>query len=173
MAETAILGKIVKTVGLKGEVKLLPGPDFWPDALTADSLDIVLDDAVQRTVRVSRSRAKGNTFILRLADIDTIEAAQPLVGTSLEISLDALGAVSLPDAALPCQLIGLDVVLADGSACGVVVDMLLGSTQDCLIVERDGERYLVPHAPGLVRRVSIEEGIIEIDPPEGLLDLRW
>ena len=141
MAEAAILGTIVKTVGLKGEVKLLPGPDFWPKALTADSLEVMRDDAVQRTVHVNSSRTKGNTFILRLAGIDTIEAAQPLVGGILTVALDALGAVSLPDAALPCQLIGLDVVLADGSACGVVVDMLLGSTQDCLIVEREGQRF--------------------------------
>jgi 16S rRNA processing protein RimM len=173
MAETAVLGKIVKTVGLKGEVKLLPGPDFWPEALAADSLNVVLDDAVQRTVHVSSSRTKGETFILRLAGIDTVDVAQGLVGTNLEISLNALGAVPLPHAALPCQLIGLDVVLADGSMFGVVVDMLLGPAQNCLIVERDGERYLVPHAPGLVRRLSIDEGVIEIDPPEGLLDLKW
>ena len=51
--------------------------------------------------------------------------------------------------------------------------MLLGAAQNCLIIEREGERYLVPHVPDIVRRVSIEEGIIEIDPPEGLLDLRW
>jgi 16S rRNA processing protein RimM len=173
MAETAILGTIVKAVGLKGEVKLLPGPDFWPEALEADSLDIVLDDAVRRTVRVSGSRPKGNTLILRLEGIDTIEAAEELVGTSLEVSLDALGDVALPEAMLPCQLVGLDVVLADGSAFGVVVDLLLGSAQHCLIVERDGEKHLIPFAEGVVRRVSIEEGTIEIDPPDGLLDLKW
>ena len=173
MVETAILGMIVKAVGLKGEVKLLPAPDFWPDALSAEVLDIVIDDDVRRTVHVSRRRSKGNTFILKFEGIDTIEAAKPLVGGSLEISLDALGGASLPDKTLPCQLIGLDVVLRGGTPFGVVVDMLLGSAQDCLIIEKNGERYLVPFVPDLVRRVSIEEGTIEIDPPEGLLDLRW
>ena len=78
-----------------------------------------------------------------------------------------------PGEMLPCQLIGLDVVLKGGVPFGVVVDMLLGTVQDCLIIEKDAERYLVPNVPDLVRKVSIEEGIVEIDPPEGLLDLRW
>jgi 16S rRNA processing protein RimM len=173
MTDTAILGKIVKAVGLKGEVKLLPAPDFWLDALNADALDVLLDDAVLRTVRVARSRPKGETYILKLEGIDTIEAAEPLVGSSLALSLDALGGSALPAEPLPCQFIGLDAVLKNGAPFGVVVDMLLGAAQDCLIIERAGERYLVPNVPAIVRRVSIEEGIIEIDPPEGLLDLRW
>ena len=173
MADTAILGKIVKAVGLKGEVKLLPAPDFWLDALNADALDVVLDDAVMRTVHVERSRVKGETYILKLDGIDTIEAAEPLVGSSLRLPLDALDGSALPDEPLPCQLVGLDVVLAGGEPFGVVVDMLLGSSQDCLIIEREGERYLVPNVPDIVRGISIEKGFIEIDPPEGLLDLRW
>jgi 16S rRNA processing protein RimM len=173
MAETAVLGTIVKAVGLKGEVKLLPSPDFWPDALNARSLDIVTDGEERREVRVSRSRPKGGTFILKLEGIETIEAAEPLIGGSLEIALDALGGARLPDTALPFQLIGLDVRLMDGTPFGVVVDMLLGSAQDCLIIEKDGERYLVPHVPELVRSVSLDEGTLTIDPPEGLLDLRW
>jgi 16S rRNA processing protein RimM len=173
MADTAILGTIVKTVGLKGEVKLLPAPDFWPDALTAASLDVVLDEEVRRTVHVARRRPKGETFILKLDGIDTIEAAEPLVGSTLEISLESLGGASLPETTLPCQLIGLDVVLRGGKPFGLVVDMLLGAAQNCLIIEKDGERYLVPHVPEFVKRVSIEDGTIEIDPPEGLLDLRW
>ena len=34
------LGTIVKAVGLKGEVKLLPGPDFWIEAFDAGGLDV-------------------------------------------------------------------------------------------------------------------------------------
>jgi len=76
MTDTAILGRIVKAVGLKGEVKLYPSPDFWLEALEADALEVLLDDAVLRTVRVSRSRPKGETYILKLEGIDTIEAAK-------------------------------------------------------------------------------------------------
>jgi len=173
MAATAILGAIVKTVGLKGEVKLNPGPDFWPDALGAKSLDLRFGDAVERTVRVTGCRPSGRAFVLRLEGIETIEKAQPLVGRSVTVDLDSLGEVAVPERALPCQFIGLTVRLADGSTLGTVVDLLLGPAQDCLIIERDGERYLVPNVPGLMLRQNLDEGFIEIDPPKGLLDLRY
>ncbi|MDD4856709.1 MAG: ribosome maturation factor RimM [Candidatus Krumholzibacteria bacterium] len=173
MADTAILGTIVKIVGLKGEVKLLPAPDFWLNALAADALDVVGQTGERRTVHVARRRPKGETFILKFDGIDTAEAAERLIGSSLEVSLEALGGATPPDELLPCQLIGLDVALRDGTPFGVVVDMLLGSAQDCLVIEKDAERYLVPYVPDIVRKISIEDGMIEIDPPEGLLDLRW
>jgi 16S rRNA processing protein RimM len=173
MAETAHLGTIVKTVGLKGEVKLAPGPDFWPDALHAESLAIVSDDEVERSVHVESYRPSGRAFVLKLTGISSVDGARSLVGRSLELPLDMLGDVSLPEEALPCQFMGLTVRLVDGSTLGVVVDMLLGPAQDCLIVEGGGERYLVPNVPGLVVRTNLEEGFMEIDPPEGLLDLRW
>jgi 16S rRNA processing protein RimM len=173
MGDRVILGTIVKAVGLKGEVKLLPSPDFWLDALKAEALDVLSEDTVLRTVHVARSRPKGQTYILKLDGIDTIEAAEPFIRSNLGLSLDALDVSTLPGELLPCQIIGLDVVLKDGAPFGVVVDMLLGAAQNCLIVEHAGERYLVPHVPDIVRKVSIEEGIVEIDPPEGLLDLRW
>ncbi len=173
MAATAILGTIVKVVGLKGEVKLLPSPDFWPRALEASALEILGADGARREVRVSRSRTKGETFILKLDGIDSATAAEPLVGGTLAVALDALGSDAMPDRVLPFQLIGLEVSLADGTPVGVVVDMLLGTAQDCLIIEKGGERYLVPNVPELVTSVSLEDGTMTIDPPAGLLDLRW
>jgi len=42
-----------------------------------------------------------------------------------------------------------------------------------LVVEKDGERYLVPNVPEVVCSIDLDRCVIEIDPPEGLLDLRW
>ncbi len=173
MAARAVLGTIVNTVGLRGEVKLLLAPDFWPEALDADGIAIVAEGAVVGTARVTRWREKGRTLVLTLEGVGTIEQAEALVGSSLVLELGGVDPESGPGRLLPCQYIGLDVRLPDGSVLGVVVDMLLGPAQNCLIVERDGERLLVPESPGIVKRVAVEEGVIEIDPPAGLFDLRW
>jgi 16S rRNA processing protein RimM len=173
MAARAVLGTIVKTVGLKGEVKLLPAPDFWPEALDAGGIRIVADGEDSGAARVLRRRWKGQTVILVLEGVDTIEKSEPLVGSSLVLALDDVEPGAGPGGTLPCQLIGLEVRLPDGSVLGVVADMLLGPAQNCLIVERAGERFLVPDTPGIVKRVAMEEGFIDIDPPEGLVDLRW
>ena len=58
-AATAILGSIVKAVGLKGELKLLPSPDFWAGALDLDGLDLVSVEDVHLEVRIEKYRPKG------------------------------------------------------------------------------------------------------------------
>lgn len=174
MTETTVtLGTIVKAVGMKGEVKLNPGPDFWPGALRAKELNLVSDGAARRTVHVDRHRTKGKTYILKLDSIDTIDGAESVVGCDLEVALDGLDESARPDTQLPFQVIGLEVRLPDGTVLGWVVDLLLGRGQNCYIVEGEGEQFLIPDVPGIVCRTDLEAGFVEVDPPEGLLELRW
>ncbi len=170
---TAVLGTIVKTVGRKGEVKLLPGPDFWPQVLRAETLLLLSGDDEGRSVHVDGFRVKKNTYILKLSGFETIDDAETIVGDTLSVSLDTLDEAARPDRTMPFQIMGLSVRLTDGTPVGEVVDMLLGPVQDCLIVGKGGERFLVPYTPGVIVRVDHEEHMIEIDPPEGLLDCKW
>ncbi len=170
---TASLGDIVKTVGLKGEVKLLPGPDFWDGALKASRLSLVSGSGDNRKVFVEKYRVKGNTYILKLSGIETIDDARPAVGNRLEVSMEYVNVSAAPEKLKPFQVIGSTVTLVDGTVVGTVVDMLLGREQDCLIVEKDGERTIIPNVPEVVRRVDLDKNIVEIDPPDGLLELRW
>jgi 16S rRNA processing protein RimM len=171
-AATADLGTIVKAVGRKGEVKLLPGPDFWLEAFQARTFTLLSENSV-REVHVEGFRAKGNAYILKLAGFETIDDAESIVGSTLNVSLDALDESALPKQLMPFQLMGRTVRLSDGTPVGKVVDMLLGTVQRCLIVEKGEERFLIPDAPGVIVNIDGENGAIEIDPPEGLLDLRW
>jgi 16S rRNA processing protein RimM len=173
MTASATLGTIVKAVGLKGEIKLLPGPDFWFAALQSDSLNLVREGAADRRVHVNGFRRKGGTYILRLSGVETIDDAESVVGCSLKVSMDDLDESARPEKPLPFQLVGLEVRLPDGSVLGTIVDMLLGLQQNCLIVAKGTDKFLVPDAPEVVLRIDLDEGIVEIDPPAGLLDLRW
>jgi 16S rRNA processing protein RimM len=173
ITEAVTIGSIVKAVGLKGEVKLLPGADFWPGALHAPVLDLVSSNGARRQVRIDKLRAKGQTFILKLSGVEGIDEAESVVGSDLEVSLEGLGPDQMPGAPLPCQMIDLEARLGNGDVIGRVVDLLLGPDQQCLIVERAGERLLVPNVPDVVVRIDLPGGFIVLDPPEGLLDLRW
>ena len=163
----------MKTVGLKGEVKLLPGSDFWIAALDSSGLELNRDGKLLSETRVDKYRIKGNTYILKLSGVGTIDDAEKLVGCTLEADLSRIEESFLPQQALPCQMMDLDVILPDGTTLGKVVDMLLGPKQDCFIVESNGEKHLIPNVPEVVLSIDLENGIIEIDPPEGLLDLRY
>jgi len=171
--ETAVLGKIVKAVGRKGEVKLLPGPDFWSKALNAGQLILHCGEDEQRWVHVDRFRAKGKSYILKLSGVEGIDEAEALVGCGLEIVVSELEESARPDDVMPFQVMGMIVVLPDGERLGKVIDMLLGPSQNCLIVENGGDRYIVPNVPEVVLSIDFDQGVVEIDPPAGLLDLRW
>ncbi len=172
-AGTVFLGEIVNTVGLKGEVKLLPSRDFWMEALSVSPLELVSPEGIRRNVLVDKFRAKRHVFVLKLSGIGTINEAESIIGSVLEVSLGVVDDSVFPKELKPFQVEGVDVYLSEGTHVGKVVDMLIGPQQDCLIVEKDGERYIVPNVPEVVRVIDLEKGVIEIDPPEGLLDLRW
>ena len=173
ITEAVTIGRIVKAVGLKGEVKLLPGPDFWPGALHMTALDLAGENGSRRRVRIEKMRTKGGTFILKLSGVEDRDEAEAAVGSDLVVTLEGGDAEWMPEAPLPCQLMDLEARLEDGEVVGRVVDLLLGPDQQCLIVERDSERLLVPNVPDVVVRIDLEGGYIILDPPEGLFDLHW
>ena len=172
-AATATLGSIVKAVGLKGELKLLPGPDFWTEALGLDGLDLVSADDARRHVKVERFRPKGNTYIVKFTGIESRDDAEPVIGSRLDVATDSLTEEQLPGELKPFQVMGAEVRLKDGQPAGKVVDMLIGPAQRCLIVETVEGRRAVPVVPEVVVETDLEAGIIVIDPPEGLLDIEW
>lgn len=172
-AENVFLGSLVKTVGLKGEVKLLPSADFWTGSLRSVELILVLRGEGSRTVRVERFRSKGNTYILKIPGIDSIEDAGSIVGGRLEMPRKSIDETNGPSELKPFQAMGLDVVLPDRSVLGKVVDFLLGPAHGNLIVEHGGEKLIIPVVPEIVKTVDLANRLIIVDPPEGLLDLRW
>ena len=170
---TVTLGSIVKAVGLKGELKLLPSPDFWSEAIMLDGLDLVSADEDPRGVRVAKYRPKGNTYIIKLTGIESRDDAEPVIGSRLDVSTGSLTEAELPGELKPFQVMGAEVRLKNGDRVGTVVDMLIGPAQRCLIVEMKNGRRIVPVVPEVVVESDLEGGVIVIDPPEGLLDIEW
>lgn len=86
----------------------------------------------------------------------------------------------LPRAALPptgedefyhADLIGLEAVLADGTALGQVKSVHDFGAGDTLEIERpEGPPAMVPFTRAVVPIVDLESGRLVIDPPPGLLD---
>ncbi len=170
---TATLGSIVKAVGLKGEIKLLPSPDFWTEALALEGLDLVSADDDHRTVRVEKYRPKGNTYVIKLSGLESRDDAESVIGSRLDIPLDSLAEGQLPEELKPFQVMGAEVRVKNGDRAGTVVDMLIGPAQRCLIVETENGRRAIPLVPEVVIETDLEAGVIIIDPPEGLLDIEW
>lgn len=159
--------KITKTVGLKGEMRARVLCDS-ADILTEFDLYIGRERSaatVTSAVPVSNDMCK-----LKIKGIDSVEAAQKLVGRTLYIDRD--------DAELPedtwfiADIIGLPVYDADSGRCyGKVRDILQnGPTDVYLLKGADGRELMFPAIPEVLLRVDIEGERIEIRPLKGLFD---
>lgn len=171
MGEFANLGEIVNTFGLKGEIRFLPGPDFCSGAFKDGKIYLVSSDMVRKLVEIEKFRKKGRTYVIKLNSLKSIEDAESVVGKRLELSTDGFDSAS-SEPGLPRRLIGMKVFLKNSELVGVVDDIFDSGAQDCLIVKGE-KNFIIPYVPGIVTNVDYDNGRIEIDPPEGLLELEW
>ena len=76
-----------------------------------------------------------------------------------------------PDEFYDHQLEGLRVRTTAGDEVGTVAEVLHTAAGELLSVRTEDREVLVPFVGAIVASVSLADQVIEIDPPEGLLDL--
>ncbi|MFT3950433.1 MAG: ribosome maturation factor RimM [Oscillospiraceae bacterium] len=160
------IGKIVAIFGIKGEVKVQPwcdSPEFLAEFDT-------LYDKDGAPVEIVSARAAKNVTVMKLAGVDTVAAAQALIGRVLYINRDD---VELDEGCYFIQdLIGLRAENAQtGEVYGVLSDVSQTGAADIYHIKTaDGRELLFPAAGEFVEETDLEGGVIRILPPEGLFD---
>ena len=160
------IGKIVNTVGLKGEVKVYNYSDSIEIYETIES--IYVED---RLTVIENVRAQKNMVILKLEGADDRNAAEALRGKELYITEDDLP--ELPEGQYYVRdLIGMSVTEEDGNLLGHVTDVLQNTAQDIFEVESEnGKKLLIPKVDQFVLDIDAEKREITIRLIEGMLDL--
>ncbi len=181
------VGRVVKAHGISGEVVVEirtddPATRFAPGStLRAKGSR---DDSLERTYVVAHAREHGGRLLVRLDGVADRDAADALRGSLFVIDSEDLPPIDEPDTYYDHQLEGLQVRTTTGQDVGVVAEVLHTAGGELLAVRRrrdSGEigevmgEVLVPFVSAIVTSVSLDEGLdkgfVEIDPPEGLLDL--
>ena len=160
------IGKIVNTVGLKGEVKVYNYSDSIEIYETIES--IYVED---RLTVIENVRAQKNRVILKLEGADDRNAAEALRGKELYITEDDLP--ELPEGQYYVRdLIGMSVTEEDGNLLGHVTDVLQNTAQDIFEVESEnGKKLLIPKVDQFVLDIDAEKREITVRLIEGMLDL--
>ncbi len=160
------IGKIVNTVGLKGEVKVYNYSDSIEIYETIES--IYVED---RLTVIENVRAQKNMVILKLEGADDRNAAEALRGEELYITEDDLP--ELPEGQYYVRdLIGMSVTEEDGNLLGHVTDVLQNTAQDIFEVESEnGKKLLIPKVDQFVLDIDAEKREITVRLIEGMLDL--
>ncbi|MEV5648821.1 ribosome maturation factor RimM [Nocardia sp. NPDC052254] len=174
-----VVGRVAKSHGVRGELVVEVRTDepelrFAPGATLRGRAP---KSEVVRTFTVESAREHSGRLLVRIEGVGDRSAADTLRGTLFLVDSAELTSSGDPDEFYDHELEGLSVRLADGTEIGTVSEILHSAAGELLSIRaaegaggRSGREILVPFVTAIVPTVSIAEGLIVIDPPEGLLD---
>ncbi len=144
-------GRIVSTHGVRGEVKVEPWTDTPAFLLDFDEIQLG-----GKPIAVEQARVHKTQVLLKLAGIDTVEAASLLRGQIVSINRDDAqledGAVFIAD------LIGLPVFDEDRNELGRITEVLTLPANDVYVV-KGAHEYLIPVVKEFVLNVDTGSGV--------------
>lgn len=162
------VGQIVNTQGLKGEVRVYPYSD---DIDRFDDLEnFYLGKDLNTVYNVERVRYKGNMVIMKIKNIDTVEAAEKLKNKFMFVSREESRELEEGEYFI-ADMIGMDVLTVDGEEVGVLKEVLQYAANDVYVIKgKDDREILVPAVMKFVPTIDMEERKMIIDPIKGMLD---
>jgi len=169
-----VIGRVAKAHGVTGEVVV--------DVRTDDPAERFAPGAVlrgrkprgepERDYVIESVREHAGRLLVRLTGVGDRNAADEMRGTLFLISTAQLPPIEDPDEFYDHELEGLAVRTTDGTSVGTVAEVLHTAAGELLSVKTaEGREVLVPFVSAIVTAVSRAEGIVEIDPPDGLLNI--
>jgi 16S rRNA processing protein RimM len=167
-----VVGRVVKAHGITGEVVVEIRTDD-PDTRFAPgtSLRGRPRGGPESRYVVESVRDHGGRLLVRLEGVGDRNAAESLKGTVFLVDSADLPPIEDPDEFYDHQLEGLRVATTAGMTVGLVAEVLHTAAGELLSVRTEEGEVLVPFVGAIVTSVSLADQTIEIDPPEGLLEL--
>jgi 16S rRNA processing protein RimM len=162
------LGKVSGAHGIRGAIKVRADADAAttdPEVFGALG-EVWIGGSSYRVLEVGRLK---NQVTLRLAGVETRNQAEALAG--LAVQGDRRRFPPLPEGEYYWfQVLGLTVVnVADGDRLGYLAEIIPTPAHDVYVV-REGEReLLLPAVEDVIVEINLEEGVLKVSPPPGLL----
>jgi len=160
-------GKIVKSIGLKGRVKV---HSYMESPQRLESLDEVFIGPAKKGAlpfRVTRVGYTRGAISLDLEGVSDAASSKALVGFNLYIPAGSLDELE-SDEYYWRDILGLDVLTEEGRILGQIEDIIPTGSNDVYVC-RGGEReILLPAIEEVIRRVDIERGVLVVRLLEGL-----
>ena len=168
-----VVGRVVKAHGVTGEVVVEIRTDD-PDTRFAPGSSLrgkPSRGGPESRYLVESVREHGGKLLVRLDGVADRNAAESLRGIVFVVDSEDLPPIEDPDEFYDHQLEGLQVVTTAGQTVGTVAEVLHTAAGELLSIRAEEGEVLVPFVSAIVTSVSLADQKIEIDPPEGLLEL--
>ncbi|MGJ1433451.1 ribosome maturation factor RimM [Sphingobacterium spiritivorum] len=163
------IGYISKTRGLKGELQLFFEFEDYQD-LDIDVLFVEINKKLVPYFVENIKLQSNSTAYLNLEDVDHIDKAQPLVHKKMYLPNDKMPERD-PDDFRLTDLKGFLVIDEVHGELGEIIEVQELPQQFIARVDFKGKELMFPLNDDLILGIDPEEEIIEVDLPEGLVEL--
>lgn len=164
------IGTILKSVGLRGELKVSPLTHFPRRFNQLREVTIQTKEGQSQIYRIEQVRYASPFIYLKLAGLSSLEEARPLAGGSVLIPEE--DRIPLPEGSYyHFEIEGLDVFLENGTRLGKIASIMETGSNDIYVVKAEGKEYLIPALSSVVKEINLPERRMTIRPMQGLLEL--
>ena len=150
-------GEIVTTHGVKGEVKVLPWLDSVEDLC---DFDRCLIDG--KEFEIEQCRVQKTCNLVKLAGIDTMEAAQLMRGKTILLYREDID----DEVIFAAELIGMEV-FCEGKKIGKIKDVLDYPGNSVYVVKGDYE-YMIPAVKEFILSTDMQKNEMQVRIIEGM-----
>jgi len=169
MDELVTIAKIVRPRGLRGEVVADLLTDFSGRFENLENVIGVGTGGERTDLKIENFWFQKDRIVLKFSGFDSTDAAEDLRGT--EICIPESDVVDLAeDEFFDWQLEGCEVETLNGEKIGRVRELMRTGGTELLVVDDGTREVLIPFAREICPEVDIEQKLIRVDPPEGLLE---
>lgn len=159
MNDNIIIGRVVKAVGIKGEIKVAPITD---DMLRYKKLKTVYITGIP--YQILSCRFDKAFVFLKLNGFFTRADAEKIVGDYLEI--DRVNAIVPENGYLIADIEGCKLFLSDGEEVGVITDVAQYGAADVFTIEGNGKVCRCPFLNKVIEKIDVESKIIVANKKE-------
>ncbi len=163
-----VIGKIISYWGTKGHIKVY-ALTFLPERYKKLNGVFVASEKDRRFFKIQEVKPyKGNVWLFKLEDIDTIGDVEKIRGFYLEVPEEEV--IELPeDTYFIDDLVGLEVFSEEGEYLGTLKNVIEGSASDIYVIQGKDKEVLIPAVKEFIKVVDLENNKMIIKLIEGLV----
>jgi 16S rRNA processing protein RimM len=172
MEKYYVVGKIVNTHGVRGEVRVISKTDFPEERYKKGNKLYFQPEHSQEMLEliVSSHRQHKQFDLLTFKGYESLNEVEFLKGGILKVSEDQLQELD-DDEFYYHEIIGCEVISEEGEIIGKVEEILSPGANDVWVIQRPkGKDVLIPYIEDVVKEVNVSKKQVTIHVMKGLID---
>jgi len=163
-----VVARIGRAHGVNGEATIEVRTDLPEERFIVGSV-LVTEPSTFGPLTISSIRNHNGTLLLGFKEVKDRTAVEKLRDVLLLADVDISEGGDEDNFHIQ-ELLGCRVVTDAGIEVGIMTDLVQLPGQDLLAVNHNGREILIPFVLEIVPEIDVENKVITITPPEGLLD---